>query len=50
MASRWEKRQEGMLVVTSRQGCMGGETPEGQNPRSATCLKKAGRRREEEGR
>lgn len=49
MRNLQEERQEGMLAATSCQGCEGGaETPEGQNPRSATCLKMAGRRREEE--
>jgi len=49
MRNLQEQRQEGTPVVTSHRACEGGtETPGGQNPRSATCLKMAGRRREEE--
>jgi hypothetical protein len=37
-----------MPTTTSRRGFVEGKTPEGRNPTSATRLKTAGRRREEE--
>jgi hypothetical protein len=48
-ASRGEERQEGMPAAKSRRGCVAeAQPPVGLNPKSATRLKMAGRRREEE--
>jgi hypothetical protein len=37
-----------MPAMTNRRSFVEGETPVGQNPKSVTCLKMAGRLREEE--